>query len=339
MSSNVLGRQVAKTALSYEGAKQGSKKHKELVDTFNKVHPNGQTASYSDAWCAITWTAVQKMCGNTQKDVPMGYNVPNLVTQAKKLGIWVESDSHIPRAGDGIVYDWQDNGKGDNKGDADHIGIVYKVDKGYIYAIEGNTTKRDERGRAIATKICAKRKLKIDGQFIRGFICPKYNAIYIDRMARKLSWKQGTDKAKYKVKGGKPNKAFRDTWKKYFPKSKYNSGCHTFVKLVLKVCGYRTMPLKWSEIIKYLRGKQRFSEVKFKGKASELRKGDVMIYRRVDSKGKHYHIWAIVEVNGKLCMAEANQGRYYAHQTKTLKKALKSYDKVWLFRPKEGKVR
>ena len=327
MSSNVLGRKVAKIALSYAGARTGDKKHRDLVDTFNKEHPNGQHASYSDYWCAIAWTAWQLKAGLTHDDVPMGYNVPQLVQQAKDRGIWVEDDKHAGRPGDGIVYDWQDSGAGDNKGGPDHIGTIYKVSRKTIYVIEGNA---GDQG------ICKRRAVPINGRYIRGFICPRYNAIYIDWLARRYAWPKGTDKKKFAVKGGKPCMKFRKAWKKRFPKRKIGSGCHQYVMLVMRVAGYKVMPLAWSKIIKYL--KERCKLIKFEHKASQLRKGDIMIYKRVDSNKKaHYHIWIVVEVGGKLMMAQANQGLYYAHITPSLSKALKKYAKTYLFRAKESK--
>lgn len=321
MSSNVLGKKVAKIALSYEGAKTGDKKHRKLVDTFNKVEPNGMVASYKDYWCAISWTAWQILAGMSHKDVPMGYNVPRLIEEAKARKIWVESDSYTPRAGDGIIYDWQDSGKGDNTGNGDHIGVVYKCTKDTIYVIEGNA---GDKG------VCKKRKVAINGRYIRGFITPKYNAIYIDHLARRYAWAKGTPKATYQKK---PNKYFKRAWHKHFPKKKIGSGCHQFVMLVMRVAGYKVMPLAWDKIIKYL--SKRCTRIAFKG-VSSLKKGDIFVYRRVDKKGvKHHHIFIIVEIDGKLMIAEANQGKSYAHINTSLKKTVKTYANTWLFRPKE----
>lgn len=330
MRTNILGRKVAKIALSYKGCKTGDRKHRKLVDRFNKEHPNGQVASYSSYWCAIFWTACQLFAGMSHKDVPMGYNVPQLIEEAKKRGIWVESDKHKPRAGDGIIYDWQDDGRGDNKGGGDHIGIVFKVEDNTIHVIEGNTTKRDKNGRPVDTGVCAERELKVNGTYIRGFICPRYNAVLMNEHAIKYSYPLGTSKKKYSKR---PNKAYRKAWKKYFPKRKMTIACHTAVMLFLRSCGYKTMPLSWKKIIKYL--DKRCDRVKFDHHAKQLRKGDIMMYRRVDSKGKHYHIWVVVEVNGKLCMVEARQRKHCAPYQRSIKKALKHYNKTWVFRLKE----
>ena len=327
MSSNILGRKVARTALEYEGCKTGDKRHRHLVDVFNEEHPHGQKASYSSYWCAIFWTAIQLLAGMTHDDVPMGYNVPALVEEAKKKGLWTESDKHVPREGDGIVYDWQDDGRGDNKGNPDHIGIVYKVTKKKIYVIEGNTTKRNKDGVAIDTGVSATREIAIGGTYIRGFICPRYNAILINKHAVDYSYSGG--------KHTKPNKAYRKAWHKYFPKKHMTIACHTFVMLVMRSCGYKIMPLLWGKMPSYFR--KRCDRVKFDHKLSQLRKGDIGMYKRIDSKGKaHYHIWVMVEYKGELLMAEARQEAQYAPYKRNPKKALKRYDETWIFRAKEA---
>lgn len=156
---------VIDIAMQYLGCGQNSDKMRYLIDTFNKVKPHGEVAHYSDPWCAEAWTAWQILAGNTQADVPMSYNVGTLIRDAKALGIWVENDAAVPGKGWGIIYDWDDSGKGDDTTGADHVGLVYAVDAKWIYVIEGNKGKE---------AICGKRAIQINGRFIRGFIAPKY---------------------------------------------------------------------------------------------------------------------------------------------------------------------
>ena len=160
---------VVDIALSYVGCKTGSAKHKELVKAFNSVRPHGEKAANSSPWCAIAWTAWQILAGNTIKQVPMSYNCGQLIKDAKNLGIWIEKDSTKPKIGWGILYDWDDSGKGDNTGAAENVGLVYAVDSKYIYVVEGN------KGTA---ETCGKRAIQINGRFIRGFIAPKFNDKY-----------------------------------------------------------------------------------------------------------------------------------------------------------------
>lgn len=156
---------VVDIAMKYLGCTQGSAKQKELIRIFNTVKPQGYTASWRDPWCAEAWSAWQIQAGNTAKEVPLSANCAQIIRDAQRLGIWVEKDNTVPKIGWGILYDWDDSGKGDNVGGPDHIGLVYAVDDKYIYVIEGN--KGNE-------SICGKRAIQINGRFIRGFVAPKY---------------------------------------------------------------------------------------------------------------------------------------------------------------------
>lgn len=156
---------VVDIAMKYLGCEQGSAKQKQLIRIFNTVKPHGYTASWTDPWCAEAWSAWQIEAGNTAKDVPLSANCKQIIEDAKKLGIWKEKDGTVPEIGWGILYDWDDSGKGENTGAADHIGLIYAVDKKWIYVIEGN------KGTA---SVCGKRTVQIDGKFIRGFVAPKY---------------------------------------------------------------------------------------------------------------------------------------------------------------------
>ena len=164
-----LREKLVNVAVSYLGVKKGSKKHKEIIDTFNTVKPYGYTGKYTDAWCAEFVTAcVVKAFGKTiaKKYFPLSAGCPSMITQAKKLGIWVENDAYKPNAGDYILYDWDDNGKGNNTGCPDHIGIVEKVKNGKITIIEGNYSNAVKR-----------REISINAKYIRGFATPKYSAM------------------------------------------------------------------------------------------------------------------------------------------------------------------
>ena len=83
----------------------------------------------------------------------------------KKIGCWAENENRTPEPGDIIFYDWQDSGKGDNNGWADHVGIVEKVSGGKITVIEGNYSNAVKR-----------RILSVNGKYIRGYGIPKYDA-------------------------------------------------------------------------------------------------------------------------------------------------------------------
>lgn len=147
----------------------GGAAHKEIVSLYNsfKPLPRGYAIKMSDAWCAATWSAAAIKAGYTGI-MPIECSCPNLIMLAKGMGIWVEDDSYVPSPGDGVLYDWQDSGKGDNTGTPDHIGIVETVDaaKGTFTVIEGNKPRQVGR-----------RSMKVNGRYIRGFICPRYSAV------------------------------------------------------------------------------------------------------------------------------------------------------------------
>ena len=89
-----------------------------------------------------------------------------MINKAKQMHIWVESDKYIPAKGDFVLYDWDDSGRGDCTGVADHVGIVEYYKAGQIHVIEGNYSNRVKR-----------RVININGRYIRGFVTPDYESI------------------------------------------------------------------------------------------------------------------------------------------------------------------
>ena len=178
-----LRNQLIKTAKSFLGAKQGSAKHKELINIFNQIKPDGWAMTYSAAWCAAAASAFAiKTFGvsKAKKYFPLSANCGTIITKAKKMGIWVESDSHVPKRGDWILYDWDDNGKGDNVGGPDHVGTVDKVSNSKIYVIEGN------KSNAVGDRILA-----VNGRYIRGFVTPKYSTMAKGKTTSTYTVKRG----------------------------------------------------------------------------------------------------------------------------------------------------
>ena len=163
-----LRNELVSTAESYLGTKQGSAKHKAIIDIFNQVKPDGWAMTYSAYWCAAFASAMAiKAFGidKAKKYFPLSANCGTIISKAKSMGIWVESDSYVPKPGDWILYDWDDSGRGDNVGGPDHVGIVKEATR-KIEVIEGNYSK--------AVK---ERTLSVNGRYIRGFVTPKYSAM------------------------------------------------------------------------------------------------------------------------------------------------------------------
>lgn len=157
--------EVIKQAQKWVGRKESDGSHKLIIDVYNtyKPHPRGFAMTYSTAWCAGFVSAVAINLGYTDI-IPVECSCSKMVELAKKKGIWVESDNRTPEPGDIILYDWDDNGKGDNKGSPDHIGYVEKVSGKIITVIEGNYKNSVTR-----------RTLQVNGKYIRGYIVPKYD--------------------------------------------------------------------------------------------------------------------------------------------------------------------
>ncbi|MGF0111373.1 CHAP domain-containing protein [Streptococcus sp. SGI.013] len=81
----------------------------------------------------------------------------------KKLNIWNEDGTMIPKVGGIITFNWDQNYQG-NDGFADHIGIVSNVVDGMIYSIEGNSDKQVRN-----------KTYQVGLGNIRGFARPKYS--------------------------------------------------------------------------------------------------------------------------------------------------------------------
>lgn len=141
---------------------KGEEGHKKVLEVYNSIKPlpRGYKLQAKDPWCAGTVSAVFAMNGYTEI---AECSCVMMISKAKKLGIWVENDAFVPQIGDIIMYDWQDNGVGDNAGTADHVGIVIAVKGCDITVREGNKNK------TIGNRI-----MKVNGKYIRGFITPPY---------------------------------------------------------------------------------------------------------------------------------------------------------------------
>lgn len=156
---------VVDLALSWVGKNEKDGSYKEIIDIYNNFSgpfPRGIRMQYGWAWCACTWSALAVSLGYTGV-MPIEISCWELIERAKEMGVWIEDDSYRPLPGDGILYDWQDSGIGDNQGWPDHVGTVVSATDKEITVVEGN--KSDAVG---------VRTIPINGKFIRGFIAPKF---------------------------------------------------------------------------------------------------------------------------------------------------------------------
>ena len=164
--------EIVRVAKSYIGTVGGSSAHADIIHIFNTVKPFGYTAHKSDPWCSefVSACAIQAFGKKTAvKYFPLSAACAYMISKAKEMNIFVESDKYIPDKGDFILYDWDDGSnyaKTDNKNTPDHVGIVEYYKSGYIHVIEGNYSNRVKR-----------RTIPINGRYIRGFVTPDYDKI------------------------------------------------------------------------------------------------------------------------------------------------------------------
>lgn len=147
------------------GLKRADGSHKVIIDTYNEHKPLARSyaVKYTDAYCATTVSAAAIKAG-FDDIIPLECGCGQLIELARKMGIWEESDAHVPEPADIILYDWEDNGIGDNTGWPDHVGMVEKVAGSTITVIEGN----------MSGGVVGRRNLQVNGRYIRGYILPKY---------------------------------------------------------------------------------------------------------------------------------------------------------------------
>lgn len=159
---------VVDLVCSWKGLNEATGSYKKIIDIYNtkiKKLPRGLKMQYSWPWCACTWSALAAELGYTDI-MPVEISCKNLIDRAVEMGCWKENDGYVAKPGDAILYDWDDNGKGDNKGVPDHVGTIIETneDAGYFVVMEGNYSDSVK-----------KRTISINGRYIRGFITPKYD--------------------------------------------------------------------------------------------------------------------------------------------------------------------
>ena len=117
------------------------------------------------AWCAcfVSWCANE--CGYIDAGViPKFAGCVWGVEWFQDRGQWADGTA-TPVPGMIIFFDWDspDGESGPQDGLSDHVGIVQKVEDGYVYTIEGNTSDS-----------CAQRRYRIGYYEILGYGIPAY---------------------------------------------------------------------------------------------------------------------------------------------------------------------
>lgn len=166
MTERELRNQMVAQAEYWLGRKESDMSHRVIIDVYNSIDPlpRGYRMTYYDPWCAAFVSAVAQAC-NLAKWVFPECACDPMIALYKQAGRWMERDDYRPDPGDLIMYDWNDNGYGDNTGSADHVGMVEKVEGNTIWIIEGN-----------CADAVLRQKRSINSMNIRGFCLPDYAA-------------------------------------------------------------------------------------------------------------------------------------------------------------------
>lgn len=236
MTENELRNTYVKTAKEYAGVQKGSTKHHEIVDIYNTIRPlpQGYSVKYTDAWCATFVSAMAKKCGLIDL-IPAECSCPRQITLWQNKGRWQEDDAYVPKAGDIIYYDWQDDGKGDNKGGPDHVGIVCEVSSGTITVIEGamgSPSKVDYRS------------IAVNGKYIRGYGIPDY-ASRADKIEQ-----ASTAKTEVKPEAKATAKKSVDAIAKEVIAGKWGNSTERKTKLTAAGYDYNAVQAKVNELLK-----------------------------------------------------------------------------------------
>ena len=164
MTENQLRSNVVSVMKGWLGWSETNGKHKRIIDIYNNHKPlaQGYRVKYSDEWCATAVSAAFIKAGLTD----IGFtecSCNRMIALYKAKGLWEERDSYVPKVGDIIMYDWQDNGVGDNVGSADHVGLVAAINGTKLTIIEGNKSEA-----------VSYRSMVVNGKYIRGYCLPDY---------------------------------------------------------------------------------------------------------------------------------------------------------------------
>lgn len=152
-------------ARAWIGCNESDGSHKKIIDLYNSHKPlaRGYAVKYTDAWCATFVSACAIKVGFTDI-IPTECGCGQFIELLKAKGIWIEEESVTPKPGYICLYDWDDNGVGNNTGWPDHIGIVESVNGSTFTVIEGNYSNSVKR-----------RTLTVNAKYLRGFGAPKYD--------------------------------------------------------------------------------------------------------------------------------------------------------------------
>lgn len=189
MTKAEIIKKVIETAKSYNGASEGSEKHKEIVSAWNKLSGIPGKATVKTPWCAIFVSVVFAKAGAGSLVKPE-WNCAALRDNFIKAGRWTENENVVPDPGDVVIYNWDDKSNyasTDNKGSADHTGIVISVS-------DSKKTFVVQEGNYGSAHSCSQRRMNVNGRYLRGFGRPAYASLADPEPASGPSPARGYDK-------------------------------------------------------------------------------------------------------------------------------------------------
>jgi peptidoglycan hydrolase-like protein with peptidoglycan-binding domain len=273
MNENQIRRHVVETAEKYLGYNESNGSHKKIIDLYNSHRPLARNypVKYGDYWCATYVSAIAIECGYTDI-MPTECSCQKMIDLYKKLGRWEENDAYIPKIGDILMYDWNDNGIGDNKGRADHVGLVVSVAGDVIAIIEGNY--KDEVGY---------RTLRANAKYIRGYCLPDYAS-----KSNQAVQPPATPQAPVEAPKDKKKEIIRE-WQKAaiadgfkFPKygadGEWGKECESVAKSA--ICKYRYLSYRYKNLTKIIQRAVGFTGKDVDGKFGKKTKDAVAAYQR-----------------------------------------------------------
>lgn len=125
----MTGAEFAANCVTYKGVREGTAKHHEIIDMYNKIKPlpRGYKMTYTDSWCAAFISAMAYKYGVTDKiSCECGAHNMYEAMCTKKIS------RNKGEIGDIIFYDFN----GDNW--VDHVGIVLDKNGKTYSVLEGN---------------------------------------------------------------------------------------------------------------------------------------------------------------------------------------------------------
>lgn len=152
---------IVKTALKEVGYKE-KKSNKDLDSKTANAGKNNYTkygkwyGKVKCEWCVIfiCWVYAQN---NLLSLIKKTAYAPTLLNFFKKKKEFIKRGNKVPQKADVIFINWKSSSS------PDHAGIVYKVDRNYVYTVEGNYSN-----------MVKKRKYKLVDTRIIGYGTPKF---------------------------------------------------------------------------------------------------------------------------------------------------------------------